>query len=305
MPPINDSATVFETRLTHLPCVQRGKVRDLYELGANEWLMVATDRLSAFDVVLPTPVPGKGCALTAISAFWFEHLREVVPNHSLGQDLDDLSLTEDERDLLKGRSLRIRRLQPLPIEAVVRGYLVGSGWTDYQRDGQVCGIPLPEGLRLGERLAEPLFTPATKAAVGDHDENINFDEAANLVGAERAHEVRELSLQLYEAASTHAMAQGIIIADTKFEFGVDEHDALVLIDEVLTPDSSRFWEVVHWRPGRNPDSFDKQFVRDWLQEQQWDKLPPAPELPPEVVRGTTERYMQIGRRLCGESSMEF
>ncbi len=299
---MTDAPVVFETQLTHLPCVQRGKVRDLYEIDANEWLMVATDRLSAFDVVLPTPVPGKGRALTAISAFWFEHLRDLVSHHSLGGDLDDVSLTDEERVLLRGRSMRIRKLQPLPIEAVVRGYLVGSGWTDYQRDGEVCGIPLPSGMRIAERLPQPLFTPATKAEVGAHDENISFEAATDLIGAQRAQEVRDLSLRLYEAACAHAQARGIIIADTKFEFGLDAQGKLVLIDEALTPDSSRFWETAHWHPGNAPESFDKQFVRDWLQQQAWDKRPPGPELPDDVVRGTTERYEQIGRRLCGDST---
>ena len=293
------SRPVFETDLSALPLLGRGKVRDLYAIDAAHMLLVATDRLSAFDVVLPTPIAGKGRILTALSEFWFERLQALIPHHCRPLDLEALPLEPEERAMLAGRSLRVRRLEPLPVEAVVRGHLIGSGWQDYQRQGQVCGIPLPAGLRLAERLPEPLFTPATKAAPGAHDENIDFEQAAALLGRRRAEEVRDLSLRLYAEASAYARERGIIIADTKFEFGLDAQGALVLIDEVLTPDSSRFWDAEHWRPGENPYSFDKQFVRDWLAAQAWDRRPPGPAIPDDIAARTAERYRQIGRRLCG------
>ena len=295
---------VFRTDLSHLPRIAEGKVRDLYEIDADHLLMVATDRLSAFDVVLPTPIPEKGKILTAVSEFWFDRLQSIVAHHRCPLMLDDLPLEVEESTMLAGRSLRVRRLEPLPVEAVVRGYLIGSGWKDYQRDGQVCGIDLPPGLALAERLPEPLFTPATKARPGEHDENISFEKVAELIGGERAEEVRDVSLRLYAEASAHARDRGVIIADTKFEFGLDKEDALVLIDEVLTPDSSRFWDADHWRAGENPYSFDKQFVRDWLETLDWDKQPPGPEIPADIVERTAERYRQIGRRLCGESILD-
>lgn len=295
---------VFRTDLAHLPRIAEGKVRDLYEIDAQHMLMVATDRLSAFDVVLPTPIPEKGRILTAVSGFWFDRLEAVAPNHCCPLRLEDLALEPEERTLLAGRSLRVRKLEPLPVEAVVRGYLIGSGWKDYRREGRVCGIDLPPGLALAERLPEPLFTPATKARRGEHDENISFERMIDLVGRARAEEVRDVSLQLYAEASAHARACGVIIADTKFEFGLDEAGMLVLIDEVLTPDSSRFWDAGDWRAGENPYSFDKQFVRDWLETLEWDKRPPGPEIPIEIVARTTERYRQIGRRLCGESILD-
>ena len=294
-----DSRPVFETALSALPLLSRGKVRDLYAIDAAHMLLVATDRLSAFDVVLPTPIPGKGRILTAISEFWFERLQALVPHHCRPLDLEALPLEPEERRMLAGRSLRVRRLEPLPVEAVVRGHLIGSGWQDYQDRGHVCGIPLPPGLRLAERLPEPLFTPATKAAPGAHDENIDFEQVAQMLGRRRAEEVRDVSLRLFAEASAYARERGIIIADTKFEFGLDAQGALVLIDEVLTPDSSRFWDAEHWRPGENPYSFDKQFVRDWLAGQAWDKRPPGPDLPDDIAERTAERYRQIGRRLCG------
>ncbi len=290
---------VFQTDLNRLPLLSRGKVRDLYAIDDEQMLLVATDRISAFDVILPTPIPGKGRILTAISQFWFEHLQTLIPHHCLPLDLEALPLDANEQSLLEGRSLRVRRLRPLPIEAVVRGYLVGSGWQDYQATGQVCGMSLPKGLRLAERLPEPLFTPATKAAVGEHDENISFEQVVGLIGHARAEEVRDMSLRLYAHACAHALEQGVIIADTKFEFGLDDEGELVLIDEVLTPDSSRFWDAQDWRAGENPHSFDKQFVRDWLQTQTWDKQAPGPVLPEDIVARTVERYQQIGRRLCG------
>lgn len=295
---------VFRTDLAHLPRIAEGKVRDLYEIDSQHMLMVATDRLSAFDVVLPTPIPEKGRILTAVSGFWFDRLEPVVPNHCCPLGLEDLPLEPEERTMLAGRSLRVRKLEPLPVEAVIRGYLIGSGWKDYQREGRVCGIDLPPGLDLAERLPEPLFTPATKAQRGEHDENISFERVIDLVGRERAEEVRDVSLRLYAEASAHARECGVIIADTKFEFGLDEAGTLVLIDEVLTPDSSRFWDAEDWRAGENPYSFDKQFVRDWLETLEWDKRPPGPEIPIEIVARTTERYRQIGRRLCGESILD-
>jgi len=295
---------VFRTDLAHLPRIAEGKVRDLYEINSQQMLMVATDRLSAFDVVLPTPIPEKGQILTAVSGFWFDRLEPVVPNHCCPLGLEDLPLEPEERTMLAGRSLRVRKLEPLPVEAVVRGYLIGSGWKDYQREGRVCGIDLSPGLALAERLPEPLFTPATKAQRGEHDENISFERVIDLVGKERAEEVRDVSLRLYAEASAHARECGVIIADTKFEFGLDEAGTLVLIDEVLTPDSSRFWDADDWRAGENPYSFDKQFVRDWLETLEWDKRPPGPEIPIEIVARTTERYRQIGRRLCGESILD-
>ncbi len=292
---------VFRTNLARLPLLARGKVRDLYEIDADHLLMVATDRLSAFDVVLPTPIPDKGKILTAISEFWFDRLRRVVGNHLCPLDLEDLPLGPGEREMLAGRGMRARRLDPLPVEAVVRGYLIGSGWKDYQRDGQVCGIDLPSGLELAARLPEPLFTPATKARPGERDENISFEAVADLIGRERAEEVRDASLRLYAEASAHARERGVIIADTKFEFGLDAEGTLTLIDEALTPDSSRFWDADEWRPGELPRSFDKQFARDWLETLGWDKRPPGPEIPPDIVERTAQRYRQIGRRLRGKS----
>ena len=291
--------TVYRTDLARLRRLREGKVRDLYEIDAEHLLLVATDRLSAFDVVLPTPIPGKGATLTRVSEFWFDFLAGVLPSHRSGLTLDGLPLDDAERAQLAGRSVCVRRLEPLPVEAIVRGYLIGSGWRDYQESGSVCGLRLPVGLRLAERLPEPLFTPSTKATAGAHDENIAFAEVENLLGKELAGRVREASLELYARASAHAAGRGVIVADTKFEFGLDADGALTLIDEALTPDSSRFWDAADWRPGENPKSFDKQFVRDWLTAQNWDRRPPGPELPAEIVSQTAARYQQIGRRLCG------
>ena len=298
------TAPVFRTELARLQRVAEGKVRDLYAIDEDQLLLVATDRLSAFDVVLPTPIPEKGRILTAVSEFWFDRLQAVTPHHRLPLDLDDLPLEPEERATLAGRSLRVRRLEPLPVEAVVRGYLIGSGWKDYQRTGRVCGIDLPAGLPLAARLPEPLFTPATKARPGEHDENISLEQVANLIGREQAEAVRALALRLYAEASAHARECGVIIADTKFEFGVDADGALVLIDEALTPDSSRFWDAQGWREGEHPESFDKQFVRDWLETLDWNKRPPGPEIPADIVARTTERYRQIGARLCGPSILD-
>ena len=283
--------------LGSLPLVGRGKVRDLYAVGDDRLLIVATDRLSAFDVVLPTPIPGKGRVLTALSAFWFARSHAIVANHLTGTPLSEVIPDPAERAPLEGRAVVVRRLEPLPIEAIVRGYLAGSGWKEYAAHGSICGIRLAAGLRLAERLPEPLFTPSTKAAPGAHDENIGAAEAARLIGRETAARVAEAALALYRLGRDHAAARGIIVADTKFEFALDAHGTLVLIDEVLTPDSSRFWPADGWRPGTNPPSFDKQFVRDYLEGIGWDKRPPAPALPPEIVAKTAAKYEEARRRL--------
>jgi phosphoribosylaminoimidazole-succinocarboxamide synthase len=285
---------------SHVPSLQRihqGKVRDVYAIDERHMLIVTTDRLSAFDVVLPDPIPGKGAMLTRMSNFWFERTRHIVPNH-----LADLALARavpdaTERAPLEERSMVVRRLRALPIEAVVRGYLIGSGWKDYQQTGAVCGISLPNGLRQADRLPEPIFTPATKAELGAHDENIAFDRVVALIGRGLAEQVRATALALYQFAAEHALARGIIIADTKFEFGLDEAGHLILIDEALTPDSSRFWPVDSYRPGISPPSFDKQYVRDYLETLDWPKRPPGPKLPAEVIRRTSETYAEAVRRL--------
>jgi phosphoribosylaminoimidazole-succinocarboxamide synthase len=293
------TAPLFETRLHSLPLLHRGKVRDLYAVDERRLLIVATDRLSAFDVVLPTPIPDKGRVLTALSNFWFDRLAHILPNHLTGEVPEDV-VAADERVQVAGRAVVARRLKPLPVEAIVRGYLVGSGWQDYQATGRVCGIELPPGLRLAERLPEPLFTPSTKAAVGSHDENIDFARCEALLGSALAQQVRQAALALYREAAGYALTRGIIIADTKFEFGVDEAGRLTLIDEALTPDSSRFWPADQYRVGENPPSFDKQYVRDWLTASGWDKRPPAPELPPEVVQRTAEKYHEALARLTAD-----
>ena len=290
-------APVFETHLAGRRLLHRGKVRDLYELDAERMLIVATDRLSAFDVVLPDPIPGKGRVLTRISEFWFRRTDSIVANHLDDTPLERFIADPAERRLLKDRSLVVRRLRALPVEAVVRGYLIGSGWKDYLRDGTVCGIALPKGLRLADRLPEPIFTPSTKAPAGAHDENVSFAAIATSIGQELAERVRRTALALYAFAAEHALARGIIIADTKFEFGVDAHERLVLIDEALTPDSSRFWPVAGYEPGRSPSSFDKQFVRDYLETLTWNKRAPGPHLPPEVITKTSEKYEEAFRLL--------
>jgi phosphoribosylaminoimidazole-succinocarboxamide synthase len=279
-----------------------GKVRDIYEIDAGHMLIVTTDRLSAFDVVLPDPIPHKGRVLTEISEFWFSHTTNIVPNQLTTVSLDTLPLDPDERAMLEGRAIIVKRLKALPIEAVVRGYLIGSGWKDYQRTGSVCGIALPKGLQLAERLPQPLFTPASKAPAGQHDENIRFADVEALVGPTLAAQVRDTSLALYDFAAAHARERGIIIADTKFEFGVDEAGRLVLIDEVLTPDSSRFWPADTYRVGISPPSFDKQFVRDYLETLDWDKKAPGPSLPPEIIAKTSEKYREALTRLTGPRS---
>lgn len=290
-------STVYETSIRSLPLIHKGKVRDIYAVGDDRLLLVTTDRLSAFDVVMPTPIPGKGQVLTEVANFWFAKLGHILPNQLTDIDPEAV-VAADERDQVRGRAVVVKRLKALPVEAIVRGYLVGSGWADYQKTGQVCGIALPPGLQQAQKLPEPLFTPSTKAAVGAHDENIDFAQCAELLGAELAGRVRDAALRLYTEAAAYALTRGIIIADTKFEFGLDENGVLTLIDEVLTPDSSRFWPVDEYRVGNNPPSFDKQFVRDWLTQSGWNKQPPGPELPAEVVAQTAARYAEAARRLC-------
>jgi phosphoribosylaminoimidazole-succinocarboxamide synthase len=290
---------LFESKLRSLPLLHRGKVRDNYAVGDDRLLIVASDRLSAFDVVMPDPIPGKGRVLTSISNFWFGRTRMIVENHLTGATLESVLPDPAERAPLEGRSVVVRRLQPLPVEAVVRGYLIGSGWKDYQATGKVCGLALPAGLRQASRLAAPLFTPATKAAAGQHDENVPFAAIADTIGGAHAARVRDLALALYAFASDYARGRGILIADTKFEFGLDDRGEVVLMDEALTPDSSRFWPADTWREGTSPPSFDKQYVRDYLETLDWDKRPPGPKLPAEVIAGTAERYREAERRLIG------
>jgi phosphoribosylaminoimidazole-succinocarboxamide synthase len=292
-------SALHESNLSSLKFLHRGKVRDIYEVDNNHLLIVQTDRLSAFDVILPTPVPGKGAVLTALSNFWFDKLGHVIPNHLSGIAPEDVVKTEADRAQVTGRSFVVKKLKPLPIEAIVRGYLVGSGWKDYKKTGAVCGIALPQGLQEAQKLPEPLFTPSTKAAVGEHDENISFDEAKKLLGDARAEEVKKATLALYTEAADYAATRGIIIADTKFEFGVDDAGKLYLIDEALTPDSSRFWPADQYKVGSNPPSYDKQFVRDWLEASGWNKQPPAPAIPADVLQKTTDKYEEALRRLVG------
>jgi phosphoribosylaminoimidazole-succinocarboxamide synthase len=293
---MNDDA-LFESSLRSLSLLHRGKVRDNYAIGSERMLIVASDRLSAFDVVLPDPIPGKGRVLTAISNFWFERTRHIVANHLTGEAVSQYVEDPAERAPLEGRAVVVRRLVPLPVEAVVRGYLIGSGWKDYQASGQVCGIALPPGLKQASKLPAPVFTPATKAAAGAHDENVPFEEIETAIGRETALRVRELALALYGFAAEHARARGILIADTKFEFGLDSSGEVVLMDEALTPDSSRFWPADSYREGVSPPSFDKQYVRDYLETLDWNKRAPGPRLPPEVIAGTAAKYREAERRL--------
>ncbi len=291
MPPL------FQSNLSSLPLIGRGKVRDLYRVGPDHLLIVASDRLSAFDVVLPQPIPGKGEVLTRLSGFWFARTADLVPNQLAGLPLSTIPLDATERAQVEGRAMLVRRLDPLPIEAIVRGYLIGSGWKDYQATGAVSGLALPAGLRQADRLPEPLFTPSTKAEPGAHDENVDFYYTVALLGRELAEELRTLSLTIYRDCAAHALARGIIIADTKFEFGLDTAGRLHLIDELLTPDSSRFWPADRYRPGTSPPSFDKQFVRDYLESLDWDKTPPGPELPPAIIERTRAKYTEAEQRL--------
>ena len=290
------TAPLLESNLKSLPRIARGKVRDIYALGSERMLIVTTDRLSAFDVVMSEPIPDKGQVLTEMANFWFVRLAHIVPNHLTGVDPESVVQGEDEKAQVRARSIVVKKFNPLPIEAVVRGYIIGSGWKDYQKTGAVCGIELPKGLQQAQQLPEPIFTPATKAVEG-HDENISFDQAAKMIGAELANRVRAVSLRLYKEAAEFAATRGIIIADTKFEFGTDAQGNLTLIDEVLTADSSRFWPAAEYRVGISPPSFDKQFVRDYLETLDWDKTPPAPKLPAEVIAKTSAKYREALERL--------
>jgi phosphoribosylaminoimidazole-succinocarboxamide synthase len=288
--------TLFESSIKSLPLLHKGKVRDIYAVDAQRMLIVTTDRLSAFDVVLPTPIPGKGQVLTAVADFWFARLAHIMPNQLTG-DAPESVVSPEERDQVAGRAVVVKRLKALPVEAIVRGYLVGSGWAEYKLNGQVCGISLPDRMQLADRLPEPIFTPSTKAAVGEHDENIDFAQCQALLGNDIAAKVRDAAIALYQAAAEYALTRGIIIADTKFEFGLDANGTLTLIDEVLTPDSSRFWPLDQYRVGENPPSYDKQYVRDWLTASGWNKQAPGPELPADVVARTAEKYREALRLL--------
>jgi phosphoribosylaminoimidazole-succinocarboxamide synthase len=290
---------VFESDLTERELIARGKVRDIYRVDGKHLLIVASDRISAFDVVLPDPIPDKGIMLTAISNFWFDKLADVVPNHLTGIDLDDVVSNAADRTALAGRAVVVREMRPLPVEAVVRGYLIGSGWKDYCATGSVSGLQLPAGLDLAEQLREPIFTPSTKAAPGTHDENISLTDVVELIGEPLAHRVRDVSLELYSRARAHARERGIIIADTKFEFGLDDEGELVLIDELFTPDSSRFWPLDSYAPGSSPQSFDKQYVRDYLETLDWNKRAPGPKLPDVIIERTREKYREALNRLTG------
>ena len=299
------TAALYESSLRSLPLIARGKVRENYAVGSDRLLMVASDRISAFDVVMGEPIPGKGEMLTKMALFWFGKLGHIVPNHLTGEDPESV-VAPDEREQVRGRSMLVKRLKPLPVEAVVRGYLAGSGWKEYQQSQSVCGVKLPPGLKNASKLPQPIFTPATKAEMGEHDENISFERMVEIVGAELAAKVRDVSIRLYSEAAAYALQRGIIIADTKFEFGLDADGTLTLMDEVLTPDSSRYWPMDGWaeaaKTGANPPSYDKQFVRDWLEAvridgQPWGKKAPAPALPPEVIANTVQKYEEALQRL--------
>ena len=294
---MNDEA-IFETHIDYLELIARGKVRDIYAIDTNHMLIVTTDRFSAFDVVFDEPIPRKGALLTEVSNFWFERTAGLITNHLSNLDLRDyLSAADYER--LRARSIIVRRLRTLPVEAIVRGYVIGSGWKDYQATGAICGIALPVGLQQAAQLPEPIFTPSTKAEVGDHDINVSFNDIVAKIGADKANAIREKSIQLYRQAADYARERGIIIADTKFEFGVDANDELVLIDEILTPDSSRYWPADEYRVGISPPSYDKQFVRDYLETLDWDKTPPAPKLPADIIEKTMQKYQQVRDILLG------
>jgi len=287
---------IMKTNLKSLPLLHRGKVRDIYAVGDDLLLVIQTDRLSAFDVVLDDPIPEKGKILTAMSNFWFEKFGNMMPNHMT--DIDPISVvTPDEHDQVEGRAVVVRKFRPLGIEAIVRGYMIGTGWLDYQKTGMVAGVVLPTGIQKAEKLPEVMFTPSTKAAVGDHDENITFEQAEKLVGRDVVRQVRDMAIRLYSAAAEYAAQKGILIADTKFEFGLDNEGLVYLIDEILTPDSSRFWPVSSYAVGSSPPSFDKQFVRDWLEEQPWNKQAPAPRLPKDIAGKTAEKYHEALRLL--------
>lgn len=296
---MNTNDVLFESSVPELPLLGRGKVRDIYGVDDNHLLIVTTDRLSAYDVVLPDPIPGKGQVLTQISLFWFRMMADIIDSQLTDLTVDDVVKDPETREQLRGRSLVVKRLRPLPIEAVVRGYLIGSGWRDYLETGRICGIDLPKGLELAQQLPEPLFTPASKAAAGDHDENISYEAVADLIGEKLARRVRDVSIQIYQRAAAYALERGIIIADTKFEFGLNDEGRLHIIDEALTPDSSRFWPVDGYKVGISPPSFDKQFVRDYLDTLDWDKTAPGPELPADVLQKTGDKYREALKRMTG------
>ena len=291
---------LHQSELSGLKLINRGKVRDIYEIDDRHMLIVTTDRLSAFDVVMPQPIPGKGEVLTRVADFWFKRTADIIPNHLSDIPLADVVTDADERARLGDRAIVVRRMKPLPVEAIVRGYLIGSGWKDYQATGGVCGIPLPKGLRMADRLPQAIYTPSTKADIGMHDENIDYARTEQLLGPTLAAQVRDTSLRIYTECAAYALERGIIIADTKFEFGLDDDGRLHLIDEVLTPDSSRFWPADQYQPGSSPPSYDKQFVRDYLETLDWDKTPPGPELPEDIIRRTAEKYREAETRLTGK-----
>ncbi len=296
---MSQAEALFESDLPHLELLNRGKVRDIYNVDDDHMLIVTSDRLSAFDVVLPQPIPGKGEVLTRVANFWFGRTRGIIPNHLSDKPLAEVVPDAEQRATLGDRALVVRKLRPLPVEAIVRGYLIGSGWKDYQQNGSVCGIKLPEGLEQASKLPQAIFTPSTKAEIGDHDENISFEETVELLGRDLAEKVRDVSIRIYTECAAYALEKGIIIADTKFEFGLDDDGNLYLIDEVLTPDSSRFWPADQYQVGISPPSYDKQFVRDYLETLDWDKTPPGPNLPDEIVAKTAEKYREAEARLTG------
>ena len=295
--PLDDPDALHTSSISSLPLHYRGKVRDIYTIDDHHWLMIATDRVSAFDVIMPNVIPGKGRLLTQLAMFWFDKVRALIPNHLANLSFVEVLTDPAERAQAEGRSMIIRRLKPLPVEAIVRGYLIGSGWNDYQASGSVCGVELPAGLQQASKLDKPIFTPATKAEMDGHDENISFDRMCSIVGAERADDIRRISLALYNSAAAFTQQRGIITADTKFEFGTDAQGNLVLMDEILTPDSSRYWEASTWQPGSSPQSFDKQFLRDWLETLDWNKQSPGPELPDDIIQKTRAKYQEAIDRL--------
>jgi phosphoribosylaminoimidazole-succinocarboxamide synthase len=290
---------LVKTNIKSLNLIHQGKVRDIYDIDANTMLLVSTDRLSAFDVILPTGIANKGAMLTQMANFWFEKLKHIVPNHLTGIAPESV-VSADEQAQVKGRAVVVKKLKALPIEAIVRGYLVGSGWKEYKAKGTVCGIQLPAGLQEASKLPQPIFTPSSKAAVGEHDENISLQQCADLIGAEMAQQIAKVAIQLYTEAAEYALTRGIIIADTKFEFGLDKNGVLHVMDEVLTPDSSRFWPLESYKVGSNPPSYDKQYVRDWLESIGWNKAPPAPALPDDVAQRTSEKYLEAYEKLTGK-----
>jgi phosphoribosylaminoimidazole-succinocarboxamide synthase len=292
---------LLKTSINSLKLLHQGKVRDIYDVDAQHLLMISTDRLSAFDVILPTGIENKGAMLTQMANFWFEKLKHIVPNHLTGIAPESVVNTNEEKAQLANRAVVVKKLKPLPLEVIVRGYIIGSGWKEYQAKGTICEIPLPSGLQLAQKLPAPLFTPSSKADIGEHDENISIAAVEKLIGKEMTEKVAKVAIQLYTEAAEYALTKGIIIADTKFEFGLDEQGVLHVMDEVLTPDSSRFWPLESYRPGSNPPSYDKQYVRDWLESSGWDKAPPAPALPAEVAKKTSEKYAEVYTKLTGET----